>query len=337
MGLFILVLVNVIYAGTPTFLKIAAAETSGTTIVWLRHALALTLLLPFAATTRRWKTMPLLDWARIALAALLSFTLASLLEITALRHTSASTGALMIALEPISMILLAMLCLRERLHRRQLLALGLAFFGLCLLSVANRNVSSHANLLFFLAIFCEAAFPILLRPLLARYTPLQIAVSTLSCATLYLLPFQWNHWEELTVIATRQWMPLLYLSVGCSAVASYLWLSSLQRFSVSASAITWFLQPVCGAGFAVLVLNESMTVPTLTGAGLILIAVGLLPHHAIAEPVVQPTLAAHIPRALPTPAPWRVRSLVATPRTFAPARLPLRAERRTVHQMPWQW
>lgn len=284
MGLPLLIFINLILAGTPLFMKVAGAQGDAVHLVWLRHTIAFLVMMPVMLRAP-WHRLRAAEWGRIIAVASVAFVGASLLQMVAVERSGASAGALMVALEPIAMIVLAVCCLREVIHTRHVIALALALSGFVVISHGAGHAMRTGNFLYIIAVFCEATFPILLRPLLARHSPAQVLCCCLGCASVFLLPLQWSEWPLVRQQWHAQWPAILYLGVGCSAFASYLWLVVLQRLSVSTVAVTWFLQPVCGSIMAVLFLHETMTVSMGCGGVLILSAVGLLGErsHAIAK------------------------------------------------------
>lgn len=304
MALALLILLNCLYAGTPALTKLAALDLDATTVVWLRHASALLLLSPIVwwwqrrhGSTRMYRR----EHLHIAAAAFLGMSCASILQVEAMHRATATSGAIMIALEPLATIGLAVLFLREHFDRRLWLALITALLGVGILSHGRGSLEWQGNLLYILAIICEAAFPILLCPLLVRHQPMTIIYRCLLWATLYLLPWQWTlSWSSLTAIEPSAWASLVYLAAGCSALGGILWLLLLQRLPVSNVAISWFLQPVCGSLFAIVLLAERLTVTTVVGASIILLAMGLLQHptvphliRALSRPHQRPGAGAH--------------------------------------------
>lgn len=278
MGVALLLLINLLHAGAPTFMKIAALEADPSVIVWMRHTMAFCVVALFLAfgppvAAPRFRGAEL---ARVALGAALAFTIASLLQIASVQRSSASAAAMIVAMEPVAMIALAVLVLHERLRPGQLLGAMVALIGFLVLSWNGRAVW-QGNVLYLVAVLCEASLPIVLKPLLRTHAPPQIGCGCLLFASVYLLPFQSElfsaAWPQLS---WRAWGSIAYLGIACSACGTLLWLLSLRYFSVSTVAVSWFLQPVCGIAIACALLGESLSVQSGMGGALILAAVGVL-------------------------------------------------------------
>lgn len=292
MALAILVFINLIYAGAPTMMKLAVTEFPPTTLVWLRHTSALLVIIPFALFAK-WPQMQGRALARIALATVLAFTITSLLQVVAMQRSTASVGAMIVAMQPLITIGLAGIFLHEHLSPRLWMACMTALCGFAVIS-GDSILQLEGNLLYVLAIACESSLGIFLRPLLKDHPPLQITLWCLICASLFLLPFQFTDFVLLAPqVSLPAWGSVIYMGVGCSAMGTVLWLISLQKLEVSKVAIAWFLQPVWGSILPVLVLGERMTPNTILGGGLILSAMGIMLWHSHHSGTSSGRLAAH--------------------------------------------
>lgn len=274
MGYALLVLINLIYAATPTMMKIALTELSPYEMVWLRHSAALFAILPLALFLPRVR-LTVHELTTIAVATVLAFSLTSILQAEALLRSSASVGALMVAMEPVATITLAALFLHERISRRMILGLLLGIVGICILSGSSSR-QMEGGLLYMVGVISEASLGVFLRPLLRRHHPVHLTFYCLLIASLALLPFQTTLLVDAANLSTTTWSAVLYLGLGCSGLGTLLWLISLRQIEVSKTACMWFVQPVGGSILAVLILGEELVPSTVVGGGIILLALGLV-------------------------------------------------------------
>ncbi|MBI5300333.1 MAG: DMT family transporter [Deltaproteobacteria bacterium] len=281
-ALLLILLMNLLYAGAPTFMKLAARELDPFQIVYLRHTLAALIFIPILLFRKDFR-LQRNDFLMILFCAFIAFTLASLLQIVGIRMSQATDGTFIASMEPVATIAMAVLFLGEKLTRKMKMGLILACIGFVILSYQTSDFSGATphrwigNLLFLLAVLGEAMFPILLKPLLSRYSPCVVAFYCLLCASIYMLPFQGlEMWQQLPTRSLATLGSVAYLGLGCSFLACFIWLSSLQYFSVSLLALSWFSQPLFGCLFALILLKEPLTSNTLAGGVLILLALALL-------------------------------------------------------------
>lgn len=104
-----------------------------------------------------------------------------LLEVNAMRFTTASQAGMIVAAMPIFVGLLAWLTLRERVGRLGWLGFAVAVAGVIWLTLAAAPQESApqpvlGNLMEGLAIFCGSVYTVTARHLSSRYSPLQITL-----------------------------------------------------------------------------------------------------------------------------------------------------------------
>ena len=69
---------------------------------------------------------------------------------------------------------------------------------------------------------------------------------------------------------------LMYLIVPCTVLGYLVWFSILDKTDASEMSVFLFIQPVAGALLGSYFLGDKITVFTLSGAALVLLAVGLV-------------------------------------------------------------
>lgn len=279
-------------------MKLASEELHPFQIVWLRHTLALLAFFPFFLMSRR-KKIERADFFKIMLGAFLSFTFASIFQIVGMQLSKATDGSFIMAMEPIIVIILAVIFLKESFEPKMYGGLVLALIGFVALSahsLTTANVLDNrwtGNLLFLMAVMAEASFPIILKPLLKKYSPLVIAFYSLLCASLYMLPFQGLElFDKLPRLQAATWGAVAYLGLGCSFLACFLWLTCLARATATLVAVSWFSQPIFGCLYAAILLSEPMTSNIGIGGSFILAGLGMLMPWTKPAPVVRTEAAA---------------------------------------------
>ncbi len=76
-----------------------------------------------------------------------------------------------------------------------------------------------------------------------------------------------NGWPPLTGKALAA---IAFLSVGCTVAADWAWFHALEKLEVGVAAMTLFVQPLWGALLSVLLLGETLSLPTVGGGALVL-------------------------------------------------------------------
>ena len=190
------------------------------------------------------------------------------------------TAVLAICSAPLWIALLAALCLGERLSRLVRLALALAIPGTALLVAgpAAPGVAASGSLLGPLlglgAGLSYAAYAVTAKGLLARRPPLAVAAATFSLAALLLLPTALAPSAGAALAAG--WPLFLYLGVGPTAIAYWLFGLGLARVPATVAGIATLLEPLTATALGVLWFGERLGPTGWLGALLLLTAFAAL-------------------------------------------------------------
>ncbi|MFN8484497.1 MAG: EamA family transporter [Anaerolineae bacterium] len=203
--------------------------------------------------------------------------------IVAVDLTTVATAAVLLYTAPAWVTLLAWRLYGEPLHRRQLLALGLAFLGCVLVARAYDPAQLRVNWVGLLAGlgagFTYAMYSVLGVPVLRRYPPTTVVVWAVLFGALLLAPFvMLGGLAQLAPVAAPSalWLWLLGLAAIPTVGALLLYTSGLKRVPAGVASVTATLEPVVATLLAVLVLKESFAPWQMVGGALILGGILLL-------------------------------------------------------------
>jgi drug/metabolite transporter (DMT)-like permease len=195
----------------------------------------------------------------------------------ALRHLSAGMGSIIHSTNPLIMVLVAPLLLREPLTLRKLTGVVLGFGGVVLTMYARAGSGAARPqdvLLVFTGVLSFIASNILFKRMRERPHPVVLNAGQLTCAGLAMIPAA----LLLEGVPHVQWTGPLIASLGylvliMSVGASMLWFWILQHGEASKVSAYFFLTPVFGLLSGALLLHEPLR--GLDGVGLGVIALGL--------------------------------------------------------------
>lgn len=221
---------------------------------------------------------------------LFSFYLTPLFQMTGLKIGRAMDSSLMIAIEPLSVIILAMVIFKEKLNRFQILGIALAIGGVMTISevtvdkiIEFKDARLIASLLFVASTLSEAMFTILSRFLSLKRTPIEILLFAL-CSGLFLIfihnmsinPKSFSGIATLVSHSNLKEM-LLFVALGWGATAfGYLfWIQAMKNIPISVMAVSLYIQPVLGAIASSLILDEKASPSIYYGGVLIFLGIYL--------------------------------------------------------------
>jgi drug/metabolite transporter (DMT)-like permease len=194
-------------------------------------------------------------------------------------HSTATNAALLITVEPISMILLSPWYLGERLSRRGALGATLTIVGAAVLVVngipgVTEKLVPHwaGDLVLVVAGVSYASYSLLGRRVLERHAALGVTIRSLVWGAAALLPIaalEWVAGARPVWTATAVW-GTLYLAVVITALGYVVWNWALARVPAPRAAIFLNVQPIVGALLGAVVLGEPITLFTLAGGALVI-------------------------------------------------------------------
>jgi drug/metabolite transporter (DMT)-like permease len=213
------------------------------------------------------------------------------LSLIGLSLTTASMSALLWAMEPLVIVGLAWLLLRERLTRRFLLLSGLAAAGVVLVVGTGLAGAGQiaGNGLILAGAACCALYTVLARRVGEGVRPLPAVVLQQGLALLWALviwPIELRHltlgW--LAQIPAAAWLLAVVSGVVYYGLAFWFYLSGLQHVRASEAGVLINLVPLFALAGAYLLLGETLRPVQWLGSGLVLAAVvGLSPPAGVPE------------------------------------------------------
>lgn len=203
------------------------------------------------------------DFWTSVLIGLLVFALGQRLQVWGNALGQAGDSAVLMALEPLLTTVAAALFLREHIGPRRAVGLAGGMVGVLLLNGIWRPDFRWAgltpSLIFVSSFFCETAYSILGKPVIARAAPTKVLAVALAAATLANLLLDGpTTLAAARALPARSWLLLAYLALVCTVVGYSLWYVVIQETPVNVVALTIFVQPVAGVAMAAAWLGEPL-------------------------------------------------------------------------------
>jgi drug/metabolite transporter (DMT)-like permease len=202
-----------------------------------------------------------------------------------LARTSASSGSLLLAAEPLLSVLLALAVLRERLSGRATAALVIGLSGGALVAFEPGGSGSDTmlgNVLVLLAVVAAAVFLIAARRFNDGGDGLNASAWQTTGGALSVVPFVAASWStggtRLDTVDTAGWLACLAVVV-CGAVGSVTFNRGIARVPAARAGQLANLTPVVGTLTAVAFLGDRPSPLQLLGGAAILGGLALLLHN----------------------------------------------------------
>jgi drug/metabolite transporter (DMT)-like permease len=279
----VLLVANLVYATSYVVTRVALDHLPPAFLALGRLAIAAAVLWPIVRTLDASATAPGRGdaWRIVAMGAV-GFAGAYACSHWGLARSTATNAALLIVVEPVSIMLLSPPLLGERLRRREAVGATVALLGVVIVVLdgvpgLTRALAPHwrGDLLLVAAGVAYGAYTLIGRDVLARHRPLVVTARSIAWGAVVMVPLAAVEWlggvrPEPSLAAVGG---LIYLAVVITALGYLVWNWALARVSAPRASIFLTVQPIGGAVLAVVLLGEPLTMSTVAGA--VLLALGL--------------------------------------------------------------
>lgn len=272
---------TVISAGTHLAAKQATSLVDPLLLVTLRLLLASAAFALVLAVLPGPKLPPRAKWGWLLFYGLLAGPVNQGLFLYGLSRSKATHGALLYALTPIGVYLVALALKREQAKAGRFVGITLAFLGVGLLLLGRGLAEAMGPLvgdLFILgAVASWVAWTTESRPFAVEHGGVRTAAWAIIAGGVWMLPVApfVVTVDKLVAIPALGWWCIAYLVFLTSLVAYALWNYALARTDASRVAIFANLQPVATAFLAWVVLGEQLAWTGAAGGVLVLLGVRL--------------------------------------------------------------
>jgi drug/metabolite transporter (DMT)-like permease len=278
----VLVLANIVYATAALGTRLTLDHVPPATLALLRLMIATAVLVPFtlrqpsSGFTRG-------DHVRLAAMGVVGFAAAYALSHWGLARSTVTNAALLIAVEPLTLLALGPLLLGERLSDRERMGAAVAVVGAVVVVVngipgVTAALVPHwrGDVMLVLAGVAYAVYTLVGRPVLRRRPALAVTTWSIAWGLPALAPLAVAEWYAGTRVqpTPAALVGTLYLGGVITGLGYLVWNRVLERVSAARAAVFLNVQPVAGALLGVLALGEPLTPFTIAGG--VLVVAGLL-------------------------------------------------------------
>lgn len=273
-------------------IKLAYAEgLSVSQLLTLRMAFSLPayLIIGLLAFMRHRRPIKLRTYVLAAGLGVMSYYLSSWLNFEGLRYTSAQLERLILYIYPTMVALMSWLFLKDRITRRHLAALGLAYAGVLIL-FGSEIGHEGANVwlgggLIFAGAFIYAVYVTFSKTVIASMGSALFTAFAMSAASIAFLAqsgVEMAFHPPPPVTANGYWLALA-LAMFCTVIPSFMIAEAIGRIGPGPMSAVGGIGPVVAAWAAVMILHEPFGWAHLASMTLTIIGVWLLARPSVAE------------------------------------------------------
>ena len=241
----------------------------------IRMGLAAVILLPWCGPVLRRPGRKYIP--RLIVAGLLGMVGYNLPVTIGLQWVPASIAGLVLASEPIWLLLLAALFLGERVSRRCWAGALVALAGVAVLAgpgvLSSRDGTRELAGVSLIALgtFLFAAYTLMLRPVSRACGPVPATAASTVAGSMFYAAFAGTVTSgQLSRLPAAAWGELAFLAIGSIVVGMLAWNVAVARLPSQRASLLLYLEPLISVSGAVALLGERISADLVVGGALIL-------------------------------------------------------------------
>jgi len=196
------------------------------------------------------------------------------------RMSLASNAALIALTAPISMAILAVIILGERMTSTRWVSFGLAIVGVILCSASDLRHMNFGtgywagNMLVFLGVTGSSFYNTCGKKMMERYTPMEMLFYTYLVMFVIMTPLvlvqERDVFSHIPAFTTRTWAGMILLTFFHNFLSMVLWLKALKTLDAIQAALSNYLVAFFGVPIAAIWLGERLSLAGIAGGILVL-------------------------------------------------------------------
>lgn len=269
-------------SGTYLFAKIGTNEIPVIPFALLRFLISGLLLFLFCISTGRARPVARRDWGMLLLLSVLLIPINQGFFLFGQKVANTTHGALIYALTPIFIAVLARSFIREKIPALRWLGIALGVAG-AVLVIAGSGLrlgsdSLRGDILIFFAMLSWAFFTIFGKDFVMKYGAFYSMTLIQLAGLAIVLPAAPLGFSQLAdaiaagAITPAGWLALLYVSIGTSVLSYALWYWALARVPSAKLGVWMSLQPVVATAYSIMAYGLREITPYFLFGGAIAVA-----------------------------------------------------------------
>ena len=256
---FALLLVNVLYGASHILAKGVMPNYLSPSVFILLRVVGAVVLFWSILYFSKIKKIDNKDLLRFVFCGFFGVALNQLCFFHGLNLSSSINSGIIMTLNPIVVVFLSFLFLKEKLSFYRILGVLLGAAGACLLTLDGFSVNSASafgDLLLLVNCTSYAFYLVLAKPLMSKYEPLTVITYVFSFGMIFVLLYPPTLVElsntQFNNIPFDAWLKIIYIIVGVTFLTYLLTLYGLKFLSASTSSSYIYTQPIMVIVFAYL-------------------------------------------------------------------------------------
>lgn len=225
-----------------------------------------------------WEKVEMKDMGRLVLSGFFGVACNQMLFFMGLNDTTPINAAVMMTINPILVMLLSAILLKEKLKTSRIVGIGLGIVGALFLitrGAQHLNIlssdTSIGNLLVLLNATSYAAYLVVVKPLMRKYKPITVIRWVFLFGLLMVIPFGYDEFSQIEwgELPNLIWWEIAFVVVCTTFMAYLLNIFALKTVTPTTASFYIYLQPLIAAVAAILLGKDELTFTEIISAVLL--------------------------------------------------------------------
>lgn len=259
--------------------KFAVKDFEPATVAFFRFLGAAILLFPLMCMMEKNPKKPTLkDYGLFAVLGLTGIALYNICFFVATKHAPVIKSSLFIASNPVLIVLLSGLFLKETITRNNIIGMVIALTGVTFIITDGHILSlfqlSFEPIDFVLlgAVISWALYSVVGKVVLKKYSSVESTTYAVAFGTMFLLPFALveTTWQDVQLASFSTWVAIAHMSIFVTVISFIMYYYGIKEVGAAKASIFINVMPVSAVLMATIFLGETFTWAHGVGAAFVL-------------------------------------------------------------------
>jgi drug/metabolite transporter (DMT)-like permease len=259
--------------------KYAVQSFEPATVAFLRFLGAAVLLFPIMWLMEKNRKKPTLkDYGLFAVLGLTGIALYNICFFLATKHAPVIKSSLFIASNPVLIVLLSGLFLKETITKNNIIGMIIALTGVTFIITDGHLLAllqfgfEPIDFVLLGAVISWALYSVVGKVVLKKYSSVESTTYAVAFGTIFLLPFALAEttWQDVQQASFSTWIAIAHMSVFVTVISFVLYYNGIKEVGAAKASIFINVMPVSAVIMATIFLGETFTWAHAVGAAFVL-------------------------------------------------------------------